>query len=886
MSGQKITCYPSRIKVRIDNCELDHEFLCTQTLMAGYDLLMGIDLIFKLGGITIRNGKATFASESENQGKTAVLACVQDTDGELLIEDVDFTARFDKGHWTVAWKWKADPPTLSNRCPNYNIDKSSVEEFDKEVRDWINRGWLVQTNDNGACVPLMAIVQPKKDKVRPVMDYRELNQYVQSHTGESQTCADVMKRWRKMGTSLSTIDLRRAYLQIHVSPELQRFQLVKFKGVTYKLTRLGFGLSVAPRIMRRIMKNVLEQRNDVKNGCDFYFDDIIIDESRVRPSIVYEHLRRYGLDPKPPQTINNSKVLGLSIEKRKGSLYWKQGDDLPDHERVRTRRELFSWCGRVVGHYPVCRWLRPCTSYIKRHEGTGSWDAPIQETTKRMLSEMVTRMTASNPIGGKWTVRAQADEAVVWCDASSIALGACLEVEGEIVEDAAWLRKKEDAHHINISELEAVVKGINMALSWNVRKLTIRSDSATVASWLRSAIFKEDPLRVSGLSSALVKRRLQIISESISDYGLQTSVNHVSGRRNRADELTRVPNGWLTHKPKDNKLVCTVDSQSNVVKHIHDLHHMGVERTLFLLKEMEPDRQFSRKDVEAIISKCPQCLSIDPSPVRWPSGDLSVDETWQRVACDVTHYDGSLFLTFIDCGPSRFTIWKRINSEGLQVIWQTMEELFLERKWPQEVLLDNSATFKSPQVAVGFSRWGTKVIYRCANRPQGNGIVERCHRTVKRIAARSRISIAEAVYWLNSSTDSGRRELTPANIIYNYPRSTHRQDLDHAELNNTTQPKWTVGQKVFVKPQVCRCTTRWPVGRVTDPTEMHGAIEVDGVRQHVSRIRPCPEEDQAECRPSIQEETPRESEPWKSQRIKRPPGWLQGYQWSRDQGGM
>ena len=47
----------------------------------------------------------------------------------------------------------------------------------------------------------------------------------------------------------------------------------------------------------------------------------------------------------------------------------------------------------------------------------------------------------------------------VWCDASLIGLVVVLQMEGVVVENAAWLRKKEDNTHINVAELEAVVKG-------------------------------------------------------------------------------------------------------------------------------------------------------------------------------------------------------------------------------------------------------------------------------------------------------------------------------------------------------------------------------------------------------------------------------------------
>ena len=47
-------------------------------------------------------------------------------------------------------------------------------------------------------IHLLAVVQPTKDKVRPVMDIRELNAFVESHTGDEQTavCVEKVPKWR------------------------------------------------------------------------------------------------------------------------------------------------------------------------------------------------------------------------------------------------------------------------------------------------------------------------------------------------------------------------------------------------------------------------------------------------------------------------------------------------------------------------------------------------------------------------------------------------------------------------------------------------------------------------------------------------------------------
>ena len=51
-------------------------------------------------------------------------------------------------------------------------------------------------------------------------------------------------------------------------------------------------------------------------------------------------------------------------------------------------------------------------------------------------------------------------------DASSIAIETVLGVDGKVVKDTSWLRRKDDFSHINVAELESVLKGANLALKW------------------------------------------------------------------------------------------------------------------------------------------------------------------------------------------------------------------------------------------------------------------------------------------------------------------------------------------------------------------------------------------------------------------------------------
>ena len=117
-------------------------------------------------------------------------------------------------------------------------------------------------------------------------------------------------------------------------------------------------------------------------------------------------------------------------------------------------------------------------------------------------------------------------------------------------------------------------------------------------------------------------------------------VTLVRSECNKADHHTRVPAKWLN---RHTAMYAAAEDKFDL-KSLHKLHHFGVDRTLYLVKVCNPDD--ARKEVES----CIKCKSVDPSTVHWEKGNLDVELNWDRIACDVTHYQGNIHLTMIDCG--------------------------------------------------------------------------------------------------------------------------------------------------------------------------------------------------------------------------------------------
>lgn len=99
-----------------------------------------------------------------------------------------------------------------------------------------------------------------------------------------------------------------------------------------------------------------------------------------------------------------------------------------------------------------------------------------------------------------------------------MATSACIEIDGVIVENAVWLRKKCNYNHINVAELDATIKGINLTLKWGLKEIEIRTDSVM--------IMDEKMICIKG-AAELLMRRLGILREMIDEFNLKLSVTFI-----------------------------------------------------------------------------------------------------------------------------------------------------------------------------------------------------------------------------------------------------------------------------------------------------------------------------------------------------------------------
>ena len=158
-----------------------------------------------------------------------------------------------------------------------------------------------------------------------------------------------------------------------------------------------------------------------------------------------------------------------------------------------------------------------------------------------------------------------------------------------------------------------------------------------------------------------------------------------------------------------------------------------------------------------------------------------------------------------------------------------------ERGPPHKLFTDNDMAFCSWEFRVFANDWGVNLQFHCVY--IAAGIAERCHCTVKRIAARMHCLIQEAVYWHNvTPRDNMSPPTKPANKIYHYEVSVKGVDAPITS-SGPGHNYYQVRNRVWFKMVQNRCTTKFGKGLVTKVISPQSVL-VDGIPRHMKICTP------------------------------------------------
>ena len=269
--------------------------------------------------------------------------------------------------WACEWRYQKgmEPKHQVFRLPAYpkqirKLTPQQMEMLREELKVWHKNGFIARIPkwDLHQTITLIAECQEHKStKVRPVLDCKPLNKLIRSSPNEDEhvTCANTIRRWRVKSNQIAKdfwclLDIKKAYLQVWIEPFCARQVGLVLDGTYWCLYRLPFGISIAPKLLRAILRYILQENSLDDSGIDFFVDDLKVPNELL--SNVKKILETNGFPTKAPEPAEQARVLGLQ---RVGKNRWKRREAISGLSG-NTYKDLWSFTAKVCSHYPIMKW--------------------------------------------------------------------------------------------------------------------------------------------------------------------------------------------------------------------------------------------------------------------------------------------------------------------------------------------------------------------------------------------------------------------------------------------------------------------------------------------------------------------------------------------------
>ncbi|KAK3852586.1 hypothetical protein Pcinc_040836 [Petrolisthes cinctipes] len=106
--------------------------------------------------------------------------------------------------------------------------------------------------------------------------------------------------------------------------------------------------------MKKVLTTALSWDKRIHRATSPYLDDILVDQRIASSEDVEAHLQCYGLVCKAAEQVSQgARVLGIRVWGENQSLFWRRDNEGEIPPKL-TRRSVFSLCGRLISHLPVC----------------------------------------------------------------------------------------------------------------------------------------------------------------------------------------------------------------------------------------------------------------------------------------------------------------------------------------------------------------------------------------------------------------------------------------------------------------------------------------------------------------------------------------------------
>ena len=161
-------------------------------------------------------------------------------------------------------------PVVVNKPP-YRIAYFFQDKLNAAIKAMLKEG-IISKSKSSYNSPLI-IVKRADGEIRPCIDYRGLNQYLQPVSFPLPRISDVLNALGQ-STFISTLDLASAYHQCSIRPCDREKTAFTVNNTKFHFNRVPFGLASSPAFFARIINHILFDL--LGPQCMAYMDDIII----------------------------------------------------------------------------------------------------------------------------------------------------------------------------------------------------------------------------------------------------------------------------------------------------------------------------------------------------------------------------------------------------------------------------------------------------------------------------------------------------------------------------------------------------------------------------------------------------------------------------------
>ena len=315
------------------------------------------------------------------------------------------------------------------------------------------------------------LVPKKEGTYRPVIDLSRLNKFIENSHFQMENIS-CLKTLLRRGDFMTCIDLKDAYLSVHVHKSSQKYLCFQWRNRCYAFLGLPFGLNTAPRVFTKLLKPVAAYLRKRGIRIIVYLDDFLIlgssiEDSKVNTQLTLDLLQWLGF------TINWEKsllvpnqsltFLGLSIDSQTMSFSLPEKKILDIQNKcqslIRNPTTPARAVASLIGTLEAARraiWQAPLhyrqlqIQLIKSLQASRDNYETLMSLNSNARTELQWWLHNITTVNGS-TINPPAPELYITSDASKAGWGACCQ---NLTANGRW-SPLEAKDHINVLELKA-----------------------------------------------------------------------------------------------------------------------------------------------------------------------------------------------------------------------------------------------------------------------------------------------------------------------------------------------------------------------------------------------------------------------------------------------